>query len=280
MANLKALQKADGGILNVIFHGTFVFQRNKEAKQITAWVPRLDHHVYRAGNWLAETELKHGRYMLRGVETSGEGEFDPARNVILEPPPTVPTLEDVHAQLIFPWPKKITSLRLATIPLVDFDPPDEVEGNLDPQHLASVQIFAYDFRDDTLLKLTNGKLLPTRGHYWEPAFVQDNNPYINLHIFSAEDHYEQPSLAYEDFNTCVELFDYDLELKHAAPVCGVQGIQPPEGVDLEETEDLAPRTLRMALVGRMVKQDDNATHAWYGDDALNGNPHACGGPVN
>ena len=40
------------------------------------------------------------------------------------------------------------------------------------------------------------------GHYWEPVLTDGH---INLHIFSAEDHFHKPSNAEEDFNKCVDL---------------------------------------------------------------------------
>jgi len=53
----------------------------------------------------------------------------------------------------------------------------------------------------------------------------------------------------------------------------------PAGVAAEETEDLAPRTLRMARLGRLVTLNGDANLAWYGNDALDSDPSACSGPV-
>ena len=52
----------------------------------------------------------------------------------------------------------------------------------------------------------------------------------------------------------------------------------PRGVTIPETEDLAARTQRMARLGRLVSQTGDANLAWYGNDALDGNPEGCGGP--
>lgn len=266
-------QQQRSGTLNVILHGALLYQRDEKANQITAWIPKLDpEHAYRAGNWLAETELRPGHYRLEGVENGGTGIFDPARNLILRPPPRKPDEDQIFANLIFPWPKTITSLRVAKVQRNLFEHSDELVGESNQQNAATLQIFSYDFRDDTKLKLADAKLKPTGGHYWEPVFTGD---YINLHIFAGEDHYEQPSGAVEEFGKCAEMFGYNIRLLRPVPASGVDDTEPPEGVAAEETEDLAPRTLRMALLGRLVTQKGDANQAWFGDDALDGNPGAC-----
>jgi hypothetical protein len=275
MSNGTNSQPNRSGILNVIFHGTFVFQRDEKAERITAWIPKLDpEHVYRAGSWLAETELQRGHYQLEGVETGGTGIFDPARNLILNPPPHEPDEAEIHAHLTLPWPKTVTSLRIATISRRFFRAADELVDDRESQHAAAVQVFTYDFQDDNRLKLADCTLKPSGGHYWEPVYVGN---YVNLHIFSAEDHYEQPSLAIDDFGKTAGLFGFKLSLRKSLPMSGVRDNETPEGVDPKETEDLAPRTLRLALLGRLMKQGGNANLAWYGNDALDGDPGACSG---
>jgi hypothetical protein len=275
MDNGKNSQQQRSGTLNVIFHGTVVYQRDAGAAQITAWIPKVDpEHVYRAGNWLAETDLQAGHYRLEGVETDATGVFVPEKNLILKPPRRTPDEDQIHAKLIFPWPKTITSLRVAPVERKFFEHADDLVGESDQQHVAAVQVFTYDFEDDTKLKLANAKLKPSGGHYWEPVFTGDT---INLHVFSAEDHYEQPSLAIQDFGKSAELFGYEVKLLRSLPMSGVHDTDTPKGVDPKETEDLAPRTLRLALLGRLVKGSGNANQAWYGDDALDGDPGACGG---
>lgn len=331
------------GTLNVILHGVFVFQPDDSDlndKKIIAWVPKLEpQHVYRAGNWLGETELQPGRYELKGVKPSLKSRFDPKPNLILKSLPKEPDAEKLHAKLIFDLPETITSLRVANFPLTSFDfegkegkelarlqhaPADfraklgkELANiphsshnfafalpakNSNSQPMATLQVFTYSFEDDAALMLkanpagdpklkanVTGDLRKwqnrnknLKGHYWEPVFTGN---YINLHIFSTEDHDEAPSEgkglshAYEDFNTCAELFGYKLRLKLDAPpavASGVKDTELPPGVDAKETEDLAPRTLRMARLGRLVKEKGNADQAWYGDDGLNGHPGACG----
>jgi hypothetical protein len=272
MDNGKHSRQHRAGKLNVILHGALVYQR-EQPNQITAWIPKLDHHVYRAGNWLAETDLQPGHYLLEGVDPAETGAFDPMRNLILKPPqPNKPDESLVYANLIFPWPKKITSLRVAKIPEDFFKHSDELAVECNPQFAATLQILTYDFEDDTRLKLADATLKPSCGHYWEPVLIDG---YINLHIFAAEDHFEQPSLAVEDFKTCAEMFGYKIRLPRPVPVSGVDHTEPPDGVAEEETEDLAPRTLRMGLLGRLVKQNGDANQAWFGDDALDGVPGGC-----
>ena len=260
------------GVLNVLLHGAFTFVRGPN--HILALMPSLEHHVFRAGSWLAETELRGGgvEYELKGV-TSGSGAFDPGLNLMVIPQPR-PDTPQPRSTLIFPIPRKITSLRIADVPRASFTHPQYLEVNSDQQHVSTLQVFTYDFDDENALFL---KANQGDGHYWEPAFVRNH---INLHIFSAEDHIERPSNSLEDFNQCAELLGVPLRLNTRLVPSGIPAPgRLPDGVAPEETEDLAVRTLRMARLGRLVQQKSDANLAWFGNDALDGDPEGCGGPV-
>jgi len=277
-------QHDGAGKLNVIFHGAFTFDQSSEPDRILALMPKMPHHVYRAGSWLAETELR-GRtdsdavvYELLGVEPGGE-KFRPEqnRNLMLKKP----QLKDQpavypYATLKFPLPQKIASLQVAAIPRDAFTNQDDllVDGD---QHIAIVQVFTYDIADQNELSL---KARDGDGHYWEPVFTGD---YVNLHIFAAEDHYHKPTNAQEDFNQCVSLLG-GVNLRLQTRSLQTSGIldtgRLPDGVVEQETESLALRTLRMARLGRLVSQNGDANLAWYGNDALDGDPEACTGPVS
>jgi hypothetical protein len=76
----------NGLTLNVILRGTFAYIDKKGVAFIDALipVPKPDDgvdHVFRAGNWLGETELRPGTYTLRGVKT-GTDYLDGTRNLI------------------------------------------------------------------------------------------------------------------------------------------------------------------------------------------------------
>jgi hypothetical protein len=281
--------------LNVIFHGAYVFDQYTEPKHFLVSMPRMKHHVYRAGNWLAETELRgsdtadasEAIYALKGVE-QGTVMFDEAaerespKNLLLYEPREDRPRVLPHATIRLPLPKAITSLRVAKIPRDKFNVADDLVLAGD-QHIATLQIFTYDVTNpnDVCLEATTGE-----GHFWEPAPLDG---YINLHVFAAEDHFHKFSNAQEDFNECVRLLGNEkLELKTATLLADgpVDEGQLPNGVIKEETETLAFRTGRMAKLGRIIKQerdedegegDKNLT--WYGNDALDGSEEACAGPV-
>jgi hypothetical protein len=266
----------------VIFHGAFAFDQCTQPGQILALIPHMHHHVYRAGNWLAETELRgrtHSKevtYQLSGV-SPGKGQFDPNRNLLVKPQQPGKPQALPYATLVFPLPRSITSLLRADIPRASFTAPHDLVVNNDNQHISTVQVFTYDFPDENavMLKANDGD-----GHYWQPVVV-DNH--INLHIFAAEDHYHKPSNAEEDFNKCAELIgglDLRLQTRFLQTSGLLGGPSVPPGVDNRETESLALRTERMARLGRLVLQKDAvASLAWFGNDALDGDPLACSGPV-
>jgi hypothetical protein len=235
----------------------------------------MPHHVFRAGNWLGETDLRGAGvvYELKGVN-SGTATFDPALNLLVK----AHDLPDLPRRtLVFPVPKSITSLRVAEVPVKSFKNGQELDATnaaLTVQHVATLQVFTYDFDDENklLLKATEGD-----GHYWEPAFTGN---FINLHIFSSEDHFARISNSDEDFNLCVGALGSPLLLNTRIVPSGIPdpGILP-RGVTIPETEDLAARTQRMARLGRLVSQSGDANLAWYGNDALDGNPAGCGDPI-
>jgi hypothetical protein len=241
----------------------------------------MHHHVYRAGNWLAETELR-GRigskpvtYELLGV-TPGGDKFDPSLNLMVKPQQPSEPQSHPYATLVFPLPEKITSLLRADLARSSFSSPQELAVDGD-QHISTVQVFTYDFPDENavMLKADDGD-----GHYWQPVLVEDH---INLHIFAAEDHYHKPSNAEEDFNQCAELIGLSLRLQtRSLPTSGLLASPPlPPGVDARETESLALRTDRLAKLGRLVLQKDgDANAAWFGNDALDGDVEACSGHVH
>jgi hypothetical protein len=260
-------------VLNVLLHGAFAFVRKKESIEVL--IPAMGHHVFRAGNWLGETDLRQrgGEYDLLGVKP-GTAVFDPAVNLFVKSQDR-PENPAPHIRLNFPIPKQIYSMRVADVPRTSFTHQQRLAIDAPMQHVATLQIFSYDFDDenDLLLKARHGY-----GHYWEAAFTGD---YINLHIFSAEDHYARTSNSEEDFNMCAELLGSPVRLDTRLLPSGIPKSTPmPPGVAEEETEDLSTRTLRMARLGRLVAQKGDPKLAWYGNDALDGDPVGCGGPVD
>src|SRR5258708_26118749 len=187
------------GTLNVLLHGTFAFVADKDADSgqvYRAYIPNLKSHVVRAGNWLAETALLPGAYKLTTVNT-GTAQPDKARNLVLLPRQNPPKRK-AQWTLTLPLPKTITTLRVAQLDeeihkfLTETNSRTaQAEGtgmmgkNKLPSnsHIGTLQIFTYDFQDDTKLRLEGQNEDPD--HYWEPVFTGEEC--ITLHVFSSED---------------------------------------------------------------------------------------------
>jgi hypothetical protein len=288
-------QNHGSGILNVLLHGAFTFVLEENADHILALIPELKDHAYRAGSWLAETELYGGRgatYGLTGVIPGGESHFDHEKNLLVKfrgkPPAKPPRHARRYATLIFPKPRMITSLRVAEIPTQDFFP-KQSKNLVVPgpnQHMATLQVFTYDIDKENELALKAVKVSLPRAtkledHYWEPAFTGN---YVNLHIFSSEDYYHKASNAGYDLNQCIALLGVNLEVDvRYVPTRGIPATDESTlrdlGVTPIETEDLASRTRRLAELGRRVAQNGDADLAWYGTDVLDGGGELCGDAV-
>jgi hypothetical protein len=266
------------GKLNVIFHGAFTFVQDPEKKHILAEMPAIEDHVYRAGTWLAETEIRGGGIVYelneQGVKP-GKDWLDPKKNLIVKFDRKAPKPAP-FATLKLPFPEKIHSLRISEVDAKFFKGKTERVLNQAKQPMALLQVFTYVIAnvDDLFIGANLDE-----GHYWEPAFTENQGSHVNLHVFSAEDHYHKPSNVQEDFNKCMELLAVELRLQTkylpAGPI-PANGHLPP-GVAPEETEDLGVRTLRMARLGRAKVQGGDTNVAWFGNDALDGNIRACTG---
>src|SRR5215469_3170203 len=68
------------GTLNAILHGAFAFVRDDERNQLRALIPVMDEHVYRAGSWLAETELQGARTQQMDQGSKGNKHRDTKTN--------------------------------------------------------------------------------------------------------------------------------------------------------------------------------------------------------
>jgi len=269
---------ANGHKLNVILHGTFAYIDKKGVDFIDALIPLPNpqdgvDHVFRAGNWLGETELRPGTYKLEGVD-QGSDSLDDDKNLIFENGcprrPRNPSKE--YARLILPRPDKISSLRLSKVEL------ETKPANLKGNHGAALQVFTYSIASESelrLQKLTDDEQAPLPGHYWEPVVT---GGFASLQIFSAEDHPDDPAHTRRAFLNTASLLgvpDGDIDLKEVHRAVGIKDDDLPPGLIAEETEDLAARTLRMARLGRLRRQHADLDQAWYGNEALDGDPDAC-----
>jgi hypothetical protein len=262
--------------LNVILHGTFAYIDDEDVDFIDALIPLpkpddgVD-HVFRAGNWLGETELRPGTYKLEGVKP-GADQLDERSNLIFRNGCVRRPLDParVHARLIFPRPQKIWSLRLAKVDLKTRPP------YLKGDQGAALQVFTYEIDSDPLMrlqKISDDEKEVLTGHYWEPVFTGN---YASLHFFSAEDHPDDPAHTSRVFQATSALLGItDIELNEVHRARGIEDKDLPPGVIAEETEDLAARTLRIARLGRLRRQNADLNQAWYGNEALDGDPDAC-----
>jgi hypothetical protein len=259
--------------LNVLLHGAFTFVPHHE--RIVVLIPNLPHHVYRAGSWLGETQLRAGRYGLDGVEgqkPNDQNKFNPCKNLLVKFNGQLPEKPLPYATLELPLPKKITTLCTVEVDTKYFSHPELLAVDGPKQHLSTLQVFTYGISNENRLQLRAER---GDGHYWEPAFVKDH---INLHIFASEDYYHRPSNAEEDINECIALLGADMKLRlsHVPERDSLNPGDLPKGVEPQETESLSVRTLRMARLGRLVVQEDgDANLAWYGNDALDGGQPGC-----
>jgi hypothetical protein len=262
-----------GEMLNVILHGTFAYIDSAD-DFIDALVPKRSEdvdHVFRAGNWLAETQLQEGTYKLEGVRT-GEAHLNAESNLIFENdfPRRHLDPKTEHAKLILPRPERISSLRLAK---VDFmTRPANLNGN----YGAAIQVLTYYVENEQILRLqrkSDNEKEDLSGHYWEPVFT---GGYANLHIFSAEDHPDDPEHTSRAFDKIAGLLGLEgVQLGSVHYVKGIQEQDLPTGVIADETEDLARRTMRMARLGRLRRQSADLSQTWHENEALDGNPDAC-----
>jgi hypothetical protein len=274
MPNNKPTQKPT---LNVIFHGAFAFLEEEKKRRIRTMIPFIRQHAYRAGNWLGETHLMRDTYELRGVTPGRVSQFSARRNLIVDSkkPAAKP---QPYATIFFPLPSKITSLRTARVPTTSFINQNQLLVKGKEQRVSTLQIFTYNFKsaNELLLKAAHG------GHYWEPV-VQASKKNgkversVNLHIFSVEDSVNEPYQV-DDFEKCAQLLASDVRLGKtcAYQPTGITEGDLPYGVTAAETEDLAPRNVRLARLGRLLRQGDDTNQAWYKDDALDNEPPTCG----
>ena len=229
---------------NVVLHGLIAL--HDKGQNIVALLPSLPGiHVQRAGDWLVERDLQpRADYELTGVKT-GSAQFDSGRNMILgkhnlnSRPPI-----EVHAQIKFPRPKEIYSLRVVTI-----DPAKDFSGASAPlinsTRLATLQIFVYECDDVSQVLLQN--------HTWTPP-GDASLPFANLHVFSEEE-FVTSDHALEAFHNTAGLFEgVDLKLNgsQAVPQFDPHQDQPPFGVSTAELENLALRQAKVAQTGRLL----------------------------
>jgi hypothetical protein len=273
------------GKLNVILHGLLSFdQETKEKEEIAVYIPNMgSEHLYKAGNWLAETTLAKGADLkLVGVSKgSTANKLDKDRNMILGDVPVIKN-PDTYATLRLPYPSlPIQSLRRLTIPA------DGLEGNAkatvlrgrDAVQTATVQVLTYPFASDAdLMLVANDPNLKPGDHPWEPV-LEDG--YVNLHVFSEpERNSTEQHLRYE-FEASIGLFEgVELTLTQPAQPADLDAEKKeiPPGVHELELEDLVQRQRRLAVLGRAIKESRDLNTIWDDPTPFEGNDSGACSP--
>ena len=291
------------GKLNVILHGLFAFDQEDE---IVAYIPNLgSEHLYKAGSWLAETNLEeHADVRLAGVlptdlkledlpelespeslkikkdafkgDTILGYKLDARHNIVLGDVPVSANATQCHciqATLRLPYPPSpIKSLRRLKIPAVALGGDDKekvVNGNAEVES-ATVQVLTYDFANDNDLELGD--------HPWEPVLEWDEETkenYVNLHVFSEPEQRPTEDHLRHAFQAGVGLF-VGVDLTLNGPTRPPDPDPPVPGVHEFELQDLVQRQRWLEVFGRAIKEGRDAQAIWDDPTPFTGSDSCTG----
>jgi hypothetical protein len=261
--------------LNVILHGLFAFDQEKE---IIAYIPDMgSEHLYKAGSWLAETNLgEHADLKLEGVRKGPprKNRILPDHNIILGNVPASTTAHECHcirATLHLPYPTSpVRSLRRLKVPAgaLGGDDKGRIVAKRDVLESATVQVLTYELlnsEDD--LKLGN--------HPWEPVL---QGKFVNLHVFSEPERNVTDDHVRHAFQAGIGVFaGVDLTLTGRVQPSDEDEELPP-GVNELELQDLVQRQRWLAVLGRAIKEGRDVNYIW-GDPTAFAGSDGCTGCV-
>ena len=279
MESAPAKLPGSPGKLNVILHGLFDFDQEKDKEEIAVYIPNVgSEHLYKAGNWLAETTLAKGADLkLEGVtKGSTVNKLHPDRNIILGNVPVNANPDNTYAILRLPFPSwPIQSLQRLTIAaegLAGDTKPKLLDGRPAVQ-TATVQVLTYPFDSDASLSLGN--------HPWEPV-LEDG--YVNLHVFSEPERNLMEDHLRHAFQASMGLFGgVDLKLERPAQPADLDAEKKelPPGVHELELEGLVLRQRRLAVLGRAIKESRDLNTIWDDPTPFDGSdPSTCSGSAS
>jgi hypothetical protein len=283
------------GTLYVFLHGLFVTRQLPNELEIV--LPLVSGHMYRAGNWLAETDIQARSVLwLRGVHT-GSVRMSDQIDYIIQLPGLTLTRRRRAATLRLPLPAAILQLLRAVDPsggpVVTINGAGAWPKTAYPK-VATVVVLVYSFSDQNEVAL--------QGHYWEPSFVGAAS---SLHFISTSagpegvDHIDATERAlYRVLNgypgmqykrafvpawNAVEDPDFGIlpglgrSIRPGFEDAIVTSPGNAEGFafSLAELEDIPARTLRLGL----LKQDGRPIETLWHDPSpsgVTGDPGACG----
>lgn len=270
------------GVLNVVFHGLFLYFQKKDGT-VLAIIPDIGdekrNHVFLAGNWFAEEPIDASKkpLTLDGVE-GGKATFNHAKNLDLRGFPLKKNYLDLSYRVIeLPQPSSIVSTRLSPIPgnslrgkAVDY---------VKPQYLANTQVFTYRHADRNAVRLGD--------HKWRPAGKALS---MNLHIRHepAQEMTEAETRqhALVEFNAHLGLLE-GLELEMVEPI--LTSSEPPEVTELDLPRGVAyvemtHFTKRHALLEEFwseLRRGGDLNQYWRkrrgGSQTAEADPSACSG---
>jgi hypothetical protein len=280
----------------VFLHGLFVTLERQFDIEVV--LPRVAGHVYRAGNWLQETDLaRGGRFVLRGITAATTRSITQADKMIHLPGLAL-TGSSRAATIWLPRPNRILPFCISKSP-----PPSAFLPNSHSRltanqvvrrndnltgwtEIASVHVLEYLGVDATRVQLER--------HYWEPYVVDDA---ISLHIIATsltpegEAHVQDtedvlskvisgyPRLTFERFS-----FNDDwrttlpnpLILRAAPPEDALTTPQGRFAFSRAELEDIPSRTTRIGRLGRIKRDGRPPGSLWHETQPLFTETSNCG----
>ena len=292
------------GTLYVFMHGLTTVSEDTGILEVV--MPRVEGHVYLAGNWLQETDLKPGSApVLRGVKDGG-ATFSSTRFTIRFTGCSLTTRARA-VTLWLPKPKAIFEL-LHSKPPRPLAPPlapppaaapqptyvaKRLDNGIEFPELATLHVLSYDYDDENEVFL--------EGHYWEPM---PTGGAMSLHLISTSrvaegaEHqvrteaalsrlvrnypgldFPAPSPAPPDWRSYSAATPATLQqLNNLAPDQGDQFIVAPGrkfAFAQAELEPFTTRSTRLGRLGRMKQQGRPIGSLWEEPDPLGENPSNC-----
>ena len=242
--------------VRVFLHGLMaLYEKPDEILALLVDVPST--HVFRAGDWCAESTLRSGAYRLTGVKPGdGTAHLKPENNVHLgEIPFPWALFRAAQSVISFPRPKEIRSLRkIPVVPSSDFKGSDQGRS-ASVSNMATVQLLTFDTDDITRVLLGD--------HDWRPPASHDEE-FVNLHIYAEEDTIRDgaPQHAVDSFAQIMQQFaQLDIQLTEPKNIPEFDATEEklPSDVHPSETDDLSSRQNRLARLGKKIREKSHGS---------------------
>lgn len=245
--------------LYVVFHGALAFHDLKGSPVIDVYAPYVMPHVYRAGSWLTEYEIRGPRQflILTGVEAVGQ---DSSNRIATNPnfiyinAPLVPD-RDYRAKIRVPRPSKILCRRIVQAASVGF------ASGTQTRNWAQVPVFAYKSKDLKGLGLTG------RDFAWKPSLEIEPMP-LTLHIWATAE-YGNEEIGDDDGPArAAELFGERVVIGQGSGLVAGDDIPGIEGERLGEFDLILPNRIeRLRLFSAKLRSDPGSK---WGSGIMNG----------